>query len=245
MNYKLNIKKSDNDNRDYRFESLSSNNLSNKFELCDYRFQLLPVRNQGSQGTCYAQVASCVKEWQEMRYKLSNNAYFSPQFFYNNRNYFNNGKQDGNDENEDYGMTGRDVMRILKNVGICEEFLYPYGKIQKVSEIESYIKIVAKKNIIKSYARVDTFDGLKNSLLLNGPCLIAFPVYNYSDQMWINQFNNDLLGGHAMTVVGFDDQKQHFIIRNSWGSSWADKGYCYYNYSDWDAHWECWTTVDL
>ena len=245
MNYKLNVNKSKHDDRDYKFELLSSSKMITSNSICDYRNNILPVRNQGSQGTCYAQVASCVKEWQEERYKMSQKAYFSPQFFYNHRNYFNNGKQDGEDLNEDYGMTGRDVMRILKNVGICDESLYPYGTIQKESEIDSNIKSLAKVNVIKSYARVETLQGLKNSLLLNGPCLIAFPVYNYFDQMWLNIFDNELLGGHAMTVVGFDDYKQHFIIRNSWGKSWGDQGYCYYNYKDWNSHWECWTTVDL
>ena len=40
--------------------------------------------------------------------------YLSPQFFYNNRNYWNNNIKDVDDLLEDYGMTGRDVMKILK-----------------------------------------------------------------------------------------------------------------------------------
>jgi len=33
-------------------------------------------------------------------------------------------------------------------------------------------------------------------------------------------------------AVGFDDSRQWFIVRNSWGTSWGDAGYCYmpYNY---------------
>ena len=31
-------------------------------------------------------------------------------------------------------------------------------------------------------------------------------------------------------AVGFDDSKQVFIIRNSWGEKWGDKGYFYMPY---------------
>jgi C1A family cysteine protease len=38
------------------------------------------------------------------------------------------------------------------------------------------------------------------------------------------------LGGHALLVVGYDDATQCFTVRNSWGDSWGDKGYCYIPY---------------
>jgi C1A family cysteine protease len=33
------------------------------------------------------------------------------------------------------------------------------------------------------------------------------------------------IGGHAVMAVGYDDAKQWFIIRNSWGDQWGMKGY--------------------
>ena len=33
------------------------------------------------------------------------------------------------------------------------------------------------------------------------------------------------LGGHAVVCVGYDDEIQRFIIRNSWGSGWGQNGY--------------------
>mgnify|MGYP005987755627 CR=1 FL=1 len=38
------------------------------------------------------------------------------------------------------------------------------------------------------------------------------------------------LGGHAMLAVGFDDEKEVFIVRNSYGDTFGDKGYCYIPY---------------
>ena len=35
-----------------------------------------------------------------------------------------------------------------------------------------------------------------------------------------------LIGGHAVAAVGYDDPRQRFIVRNSWGRSWGEGGYC-------------------
>ena len=42
--------------------------------------------------------------------------------------------------------------------------------------------------------------------------------YNYKKNFWIKNTHDIFLGGHATTVVGFNDIKKCFIIRNSWGS---------------------------
>jgi C1A family cysteine protease len=38
-------------------------------------------------------------------------------------------------------------------------------------------------------------------------------------------------GGHAMNIIGYDDEKQIFICANSWGVGWGDKGFCYMPYA--------------
>jgi C1A family cysteine protease len=37
-------------------------------------------------------------------------------------------------------------------------------------------------------------------------------------------------GRHAMLIVGYSDSNQTFIVRNSWGPTWGDQGYCYMPY---------------
>ena len=211
-------------------------------ETLDYRSSLMPIRQQGQQGTCAAQTAACMKEYQE-RLEHGFMSYMSPQFIYNHRSYWNNDNQDGEDELEDYGMTCRDIMKILHKIGVCPEEIYPYGKIQYAKEIPEKIKQTAVKNCIQGYARIHTQHQLKSSLVKNGPCMIAFPVYHMGENMWQKRNSNDeLLGGHAMTIVGYDEDG--FMIRNSWGNTWGRDGYCLYPYKDWGAHWEIWTTVD-
>ena len=143
MNFKLNVSPSPTDERDFIFSS------SKEYpEDLDYRDELQPIRNQGDQGSCWAQSACCMKEWQERR-ESGLNEYLSPQFFYNNRyNIYDN------DKDNDYGMYGRDTMRILKNIGVCLEKMYTYGLIEDKSDISEECYKDALKHKIKSYARV-------------------------------------------------------------------------------------------
>jgi len=39
------------------------------------------------------------------------------------------------------------------------------------------------------------------------------------------------IGGHAVLVVGYDDAKQLFTIRNSWGPGVQDHGHFYMPYA--------------
>ena len=34
-----------------------------------------------------------------------------------------------------------------------------------------------------------------------------------------------MLGGHAVLCVGYNDATSRFVIRNSWGMQWGQKGY--------------------
>lgn len=43
--------------------------------------------------------------------------------------------------------------------------------------------------------------------------------------------NSTVTGGHAMTIVGYDDAKNAFRIVNSWGKIWGDNGYAWVDYN--------------
>ena len=240
INY-LPVIKSPEDDRDWLYSNFLS--LTDTLpKTLDLRSQLMPIRNQGQQGTCAAQAAACMKEFQEKK-EHNFQDYMSPQFIYNHRVYWNNNKLDGDDRYEDYGMTCRDIMHILKNIGICSESLYPYGTREYVKEIPRHIINAAKKYCIQGYSRIYNIEELKHALFNNGPCMIAFPIYHHGKDMWIqhNQ-NQQMLGGHVMTIVGYNSHG--FIIRNTWGAEWGDKGYCLYPFTHWNSHWEIWTTID-
>jgi C1A family cysteine protease len=225
--------KSPDDSRDWIAESIypAKDELNLPKEL-DLRKDLQPVRSQGKQGTCAAQTAACMKEWQEKK-DVGLNEYFSPQFIYNNRGNYPNS-----------GMHGRDVMKILKNIGCCREMYFPYGVDKdKNTTSPKAIKDAAKYKI-KSYALVSTIDGLKKALYKNGPCYISFPTYpDAGDTFWKPKNPTDQRkGGHAVTVVGYN--KKGFLLRNSWSSKWGNNGYVIFPYEDFGMQWEIWSTID-
>ena len=41
----------------------------------------------------------------------------------------------------------------------------------------------------------------------------------------------EVLGGHAVMAVGYDDSTRRFFVRNSWGKGWAAKGYFFMPYA--------------
>jgi C1A family cysteine protease len=227
----FNVVKSPLDTRDFILESIIPEPISYPKKLNLWK-GLSGVRDQGEQGSCSAQTAAAIKEWQE-KLDVNYKGYFSPQFIYNNR---------PNQDSE--GMTPRDTMKILQKIGIVPESEYRYGKIQKPEEIDPKLFESAKKYVIAGYAQVNTIDGLKKALYTSGPCYIAFPVYDTNRWDFWNPAEKGQvsIGGHAVTIVGWDTNG--FIIRNSWGSSWNGSGWTMYPYSQFGMHWEIWTVID-
>jgi len=223
---KLDVVQSPVDERDWKVETTLY--VGTFPEILDPRHDMLPVRDQGRQGSCAAMSGAAMKEVQE-RVDMGIKEYFSPQYIYNLRN-----NQDSS------GMFMRDLMKILKNDGDCLEKTYPYNTTGEVTE---KARSEASKYVIKSYAAIDTIDGLKEAIWANGAAIIAVPVYNYSKRMWKQDEGDEFLGGHAMCVIGYTDEG--FIIRNSWSDRWGDGGYTILPYGDWDLIWELWTTIDV
>ena len=226
--YKFNLQKSPEDPRDFLLESIYPEAVTLP-KIWDLRKQLRPIRDQGSQGTCSAQTASAMKEWQELT-DVGFSTHMSPQFVYNLR-----------ENQQSSGMYPRDTMNILRNIGIVPETMYKYGSHAKITD---KLKESAGKYKIQGYAQINTVDALKKALFANGPCYIAFPVYNPNKmEFWKPDFvGQKLLGGHAVCVAGY--LKDKFIIRNSWSSNWGDNGYTYYPFNEFGHHWEIWTTID-
>lgn len=197
----------------------------------DLRPQLPKVRNQGSRGTCAAFTGALVKSWQE-REDCGFTGWMSPEFVYHHRS---------NKPGE--GMYARDVMDILKNHGCATEDKCPYQSKESPDKFPDDVLEQAKDYRIAAYARATTIEGVKQALVDSGPCLITFPVYNYTKRFWMpSSPTQRMIGGHAVTLVGYTEKG--FLVQNSWGTSWGDKGYTLYGYEDFGRHWDIFASVD-
>ena len=199
--------------------------------IVDHRKSLPPVRDQGKEGACAAFAGACMKEYQE-RVDVQFREHLSPWYIYLQRPNI-----------ETDGMYLRDLMKILQKQGICTEKRCKY---MTNNYISPFAHDEARNFRIASYAQVTSIDELKKALFIHGPCIAAFPVYEFSTKFWRKPKDPkaSVLGGHAVAIVGYDDKKQAFLVRNSWGRTWGLLGYTWYPYSEWGSHWEIWSSVD-
>lgn len=93
---------------------------------------------------------------------------------------------------------------------------------------------------INSYGRVMSSFMLKAAIVMNGPCFGALPVYSDYCDFWNNRYG-ELQGYHAIAIVGYNDNG--FIIRNSWGKGFCEKGYTVIPYDDFNKLIEIWTVM--
>jgi len=212
----------------------------------DYTSQMTPVRDQANEGTCvaFASVVG-VKEYEDTKeYKKS--VELSPRYLYTLCK-----KLDGAPDEE--GTYPRVAMKVLLHNGTCFESYWPYRPYQTDKPKKNADK-VAKKFRIKAYARLSAIMEMKRSLLVNGPFLAGVKVFD----CWFSKKavktglipmpkkTDEFQGGHAICIVGYDDQRGLFKFKNSWSKKWADKGYGYLFYEYLQKYCsDAWSATDL
>jgi C1A family cysteine protease len=79
-----------------------------------------------------------------------------------------------------------------------------------------------------------TVDAIKQAVATYGPVPTAFMVYedfmNYQGGVY-SYTSGKQDGGHAILVVGYNDDGQYFIVKNSWGTGWGEDGFFRIAYS--------------
>jgi len=181
--YKFDLQKSPVDPRDFMLETIYPDSITLP-TVWDLRPQMRPIRDQGNEGTCSAQASAAMKEWQEFS-DVGLKEHMSPWFVYQLRE--NMGQA---------GMYPRNTMEILYKIGIVTEKDYPYLNNRPITD---ELKTKAGTYKIQGYAQINTLDSLKKALFANGPCYIAFPVYNPEKmKFWKPDYTGqEMIGGHA------------------------------------------------
>jgi C1A family cysteine protease len=225
-----NLKKQEVDNRDYQLKNVINLHSSVKLpKQVDLRSQCAPVFDQGELGSCTANAGVFAR-----MFLSKETAVLSRLFQYYNERVIEN------DVDQDGGAQMRDIGKAMQQYGICTENDMPYdiSKFKDMPTSEAYSNALLNK--IATYYSVPDIDGIKQVVALKQqPVLIGISVYSSfeSDKVAatgivpIPKKSEKLLGGHAVAIVGYDDTKKRFIVRNSWGEGWGDKGYFYLPYS--------------
>lgn len=141
--------------------------------------------------------------------------------------------------NYDTGAYIRDGLKVVNKKGAPLESLWPYNINQFTVQPNSAAYTDALKRKVTGYQRCADFAAVKAALASGNPVVVGFDVYSSFETLTVaktgqmpypNVNTEDLLGGHAVCLVGYNDNTQKFIARNSWGTTWGDKGYFYMPY---------------
>ena len=199
-----------------------------------------PVYNQGQIGSCTANAIAAAIQFDRRKQKLAD---FTPSrlfIYYNERSMEHSVPLDN-------GAQIRDGIKSVGKQGACPETEWTYDDTAADSQTNVWPTGAkpaqkppkscftdAKKYRTITYQRVDrTLNQMKGCLADGYPFVFGFTVYEAFESEEVGstgalempQPNEQVMGGHAVLAVGYDDKAQTFLVRNSWGTSWGKRGY--------------------
>lgn len=185
-----------------------------------------PVKDQGSCGSCWAFAATAFIENQGSRDDLSEQVVVSCSGAGGcGGGYFDQ------------------ALLFFKNTGVPDESCYPYtqtdGVCSEMCSAPSYKEKIT--HVSNTLWGITTPENLKEELQ-NGPLVVRMLVpddntFNGSPgyQSGIYNYNGGIISesrGHAVLLVGYNDNQQCFKAKNSWGTIWGENGYFRIAYDD-------------
>lgn len=192
------------------------------------------VKDQGDLGSCTANACAGAIEYEENIQKGANVAVPLSRLFL----YWNERSLEG-DVNQDAGGEIRDVVKVAAQYGAPPESVWPYdpSKFTQKPALEAYKEGTLHK-VLQYQSVPQTLDAFFHVLAsFNRPIVIGITVYDSfeSDEVAAsgvvpmpNVNTEQCLGGHAVLVVGYDQSKKAFLVRNSWGADWGTQGGCFW-----------------
>lgn len=211
------------------FSLLSRNDYIRKVDL---RSQCPPVYDQGDLGSCTANAVGGCVHFDFLKEKIMDIVPSRLFIYYNERVI------DGT-VNEDSGAEIRDGFQTIHQQGVCSEKEWPYdiSKFTDKPPEDCYQKGVRHESLQQRRVK-QTADQFRLALIEGYPIAFGFNVYESFESKQVAKTGvvsmpkpgEKVVGGHAVMIVGFDDEQRRFIVRNSWGTEWGDNGYCYFDY---------------
>lgn len=193
-----------------------------------------PVYDQGQLGSCTANAIAAAFQFDEMKQKAPDASVPSRLFI-----YYGERAMEGT-VNEDSGAQIRDGIKVVASQGVCPESEWPYDVTKFKQKPPQKCFTDAKKFQAVTYQRlIQDQNTMKGCLAEGFPFVFGITVYQSmmsgtvakNGVVPMPSTQEKVLGGHAILAVGFDDKTQRFKFRNSWGTTWGDKGYGYLPYA--------------
>lgn len=208
----------------------------------DLRDGLLPAAyDQGRIGSCTANAIAAAFQYDLRKQNLTD---FLPSRLFI---YYNERDLEGT-TTFDSGAQLRDGIKSLTKLGVCPEDEWPYDATPAESEGGPFPRGArdgerptdtcyhdALNNRATSYSRLNhrDLDQLRGCLASGYPFVFGFTAYDSLETPEVKKTGDipmpgpqdQVIGGHAMLGVGYDDSREAFLIRNSWGPEWGKKGY--------------------
>lgn len=207
----------------------------------DLRGFFSEIRDQGDIGSCASFAAAAMYEsiCNAGSGAGSGKANLSEMFLFYHSNIVKGEPQGGSNYYEQ--------MQVLAEKGICEESLYPYTTDSfstpppSTAFSDAHKHRVVKACMIPLDTTEDSIEGVKEnhrmltSALAEGYGVgISLKIYRSFQEKgaYIHRPDeSDIASGeeghHAMVLVGYSESDKCYIVRNSWGKGWGDKGYAY------------------
>lgn len=135
---------------------------------------------------------------------------------------------------EEAGTSLKAAMIFLNKYGSVPESLLPFkiGTTMYAGNENAFYATAASRRITAYYNMGKNLTQWRTWLATQGPFMAGLNVDKTWDNATATKGNldtfqpNTIRGGHAICVVGYTADKR-FIIRNSWGKTWGDKGFAY------------------
>ena len=187
-------------------------------------------RSQGQQGSCVGWAVANLKAYQEEteRHWSVNSHRFSASFIYNQIRQ----SQDCNG-----GSYYTDALNVLRRDGIASLADFPYDETTCSAQPDAATKQKARPFSVADWRRVNVQDEteIKTQIASGFPVLIGMVVdakfVGLTGDAVYDGPGGTTLGGHAMVVTGYSDQRNAFRVLNSWGTDWADGGLGWISYA--------------
>jgi C1A family cysteine protease len=137
----------------------------------------------------------------------------------------------------DYGWWPSSAASHLKRTGVVDASCAPYlsgitGRDEQCSE--------TCPNYQERLVKIDDFDnqgGINEVIaaLQNGPLITSMTVYEdfltYKSGIY-RHAKGEAVGGHAISLIGYNQSERYWIIRNSWGKTWGEEGFARISWED-------------